>query len=297
MVENSEYNEGRAYFVSFRPIKHNVTRLSDEELDKYNKFNDRIDELASQTEQLKQMKADIFDLEIELKLAKEKLSSGNFTMVEVYLDSLEPKLKKLWEKLGKKPKARKKKLATILEIKEAVRKAKAERTKEVTKEKMLAKPALGKKALTSGSIYLINEKGANTSFQTLKNGLKEYGKGLCFSRTPKQAVLAKYKLQNTEIRLITTEPVEGAYSPTSVSAIYNETKEFISRNSTGAVMIDGIVLIINYAGFDQAYNLLLRLKDAISSKRFICAIPVNLDVLSKEQRKKLTDEFKTLGGG
>ncbi|MBI3036414.1 DUF853 family protein, partial [Candidatus Woesearchaeota archaeon] len=290
MLENAEYNDGRAYFVSFRPIRHSVTRLSDEELQKYNRFNDKIDEITSQISQLKELKIDVFDLEIELKLAKEKLSGGNFAMVEVYMESLEPKTKKAWEKLGRKPKAREKKLATIEDIKADVRKAKAERERIVIKENK-EKENAGKAALKRGSILIINEKGAATAFKTLQKSLKQYGKGLCFTRTTKQAALAKYKLRNTEIKLITTEPVEGAYSPTSVSAMYGEIKDFISKNGSGAIMIDGMLLIISYAGFEQAYNLMQRIKDAIAAKKITCIIPINLEVLNKEQKKKLAEEF------
>jgi len=276
MLENAEYNEGRAYFISFRPIRHSVTRLSDEELQKYNQFNEKIDEISDQISQLKEMKIDAFDIEIELKLAKEKLGNGNFTMVDVYLESLEPKTKKAWEKLGRKPKAREKKLAAIEDIRADVRKAKAERERIVMKEKKEKNAGKEVAAPKEDQILIINEKGAATAFETLQKSLK------------------RYKLQNTEMKLITTEYVEGAYSPTSVSAIYGEIKDFISKNGSGAIMIDGMLLIINYAGFGQAYNLMQRLKDAIAGRKFICAIPINLEALNNEQKKKLAEEFSTV---
>jgi DNA helicase HerA-like ATPase len=37
MVQNSSWNRGRPYYVTFRPILHSVVRLTDEELDKYNR--------------------------------------------------------------------------------------------------------------------------------------------------------------------------------------------------------------------------------------------------------------------
>ena len=52
----------------------------------------------------------------------------------------------------------------------------------------------------------------------------------------------------------------------------------------------------NYAGFDHAYNLLQRIKDAIASKKFICIAPMNFEALTKEQKKRLTSEFNTMEG-
>ncbi|MBD3253350.1 DUF87 domain-containing protein, partial [Candidatus Pacearchaeota archaeon] len=58
MFQNAEYNRGRPYFVNFRPILHNTRRLSDEELEKYNKYNDIVDDLEYQLEQLEKEKVD-----------------------------------------------------------------------------------------------------------------------------------------------------------------------------------------------------------------------------------------------
>ncbi|MBN1377356.1 DUF87 domain-containing protein, partial [Candidatus Woesearchaeota archaeon] len=139
MVENPAYNLGKPYFVTFRPIMHSVTRLSDEELDKYNQFNKSIDQLQYELEQMKELGEDVFDLNLELKLATNKLKEGSFNMVKIYLDGLEPRVKKIWGKLGKEPKKLKPKLADIDEIKAEVEKAKKARN-EYEKEHPEEKP-------------------------------------------------------------------------------------------------------------------------------------------------------------
>jgi hypothetical protein len=83
MFQNAEYNKGLPYFINFRPILHNTRRLSDEELEKYNKYNDQIDDLEYQVEQLEAEKVDVFDLKMEIKLVKEKIMTGNFCGVEI----------------------------------------------------------------------------------------------------------------------------------------------------------------------------------------------------------------------
>ena len=135
MFQNAEYNHGRPYFINFRPILHNTRRLSDEELEKYNEYNDIIDDLEYQIEQLEQEKVDVFDLRMELKLVKDKLMSGSFSVVDIYLESLKPRIEKEWDKLGKKPKKREIKLVAEEEIKKSVEEAKKERAKIEKKEK------------------------------------------------------------------------------------------------------------------------------------------------------------------
>ncbi|MCK5063504.1 MAG: DUF87 domain-containing protein, partial [Candidatus Aenigmarchaeota archaeon] len=106
MLENAAYNKGKPYFVSFRPLLHEIERLSDEILEKYSKYNARIDDLRYQLECLKAEAVDIFDLELELKLTLDSLKKGKFNMIEIYLDGLEPKIAEQWKKIGKTPKKR-----------------------------------------------------------------------------------------------------------------------------------------------------------------------------------------------
>ncbi|MBW2988011.1 hypothetical protein DRJ48_02970, partial [Candidatus Woesearchaeota archaeon] len=129
MLENPAWNYGKPYFVTFRPILHSVHRLTDEELAKYNKYNQIIDDLEYQLEQLKDNGEDVFDLELELKLALDKVKSGNFNMVDIYLETLKPEVEKRWKKLGKKPKHREIELVDLREIQRAVEQARKEREK------------------------------------------------------------------------------------------------------------------------------------------------------------------------
>ncbi len=133
MFQNAEYNRGKPYFINFRPILHNTRRLSDEELDKYNQYNDIIDDIEYQIEQLEQEKIDTFDLKMELKLVKDKLMTGNFAIVDIYLEGLKPRLEQQWTKLGKKPKKRDVELVAEEEIKKSIEEAKKAR-KEFEKE-------------------------------------------------------------------------------------------------------------------------------------------------------------------
>src|SRR3989339_1832912 len=138
MVENPAYNRGRPYFVSFRPLLHNTQRLADEELEKYNKYNELIDDLQYQFEQLEALKQDVFDLKLQLKLALDKVKSGNFNMVEIYLQELVPRVAKMWVKLGKSPKKRELKLIDIKSLKEEMKKAEDSR-KEYEKQNVKEK--------------------------------------------------------------------------------------------------------------------------------------------------------------
>jgi hypothetical protein len=129
MFVNPAYNKAKPYFINFRPILHNTRRLSDEELEKYNKYNELVDDMDYQIEQLEKLKIDVFDFKMELKLVKDKVMTGNFSVVDIYIEGLKPRLDKQWEKLGKKPQKKQKLLADLSEIKKSVEEARKARDK------------------------------------------------------------------------------------------------------------------------------------------------------------------------
>ncbi|MCP3682411.1 MAG: DUF853 family protein [bacterium] len=140
MVENAAYNRGKPYFVSFRPVFHGVQRIGEEELQNYNKFNGIIDEIEFQIDQLEKLGIDTFDLKLELKLAKDKIKSGSFNMVNIYLEGLTPRIDDQWKKLGKKPKQMVKRRVTEEELAEEAVAAKKAKKKEKPKEEKPAEP-------------------------------------------------------------------------------------------------------------------------------------------------------------
>lgn len=129
MVENPAYNRGQPYFVAFKPLKHSVERMSDDEIQQYNDYNDKMDNLFFSLNQLEEAGVDVFDLRLELKLALDKVKAGNFNMVDVYLEGLVPRIDKQWDALGKKPKQFERELVDLSEIKAELDKAKSERDK------------------------------------------------------------------------------------------------------------------------------------------------------------------------
>ncbi len=138
MFENPSYNHGNPYFIAVRPVLHGVRRLTDDDLEQYNKYNDITDDLDYQVEQLEELGLDIFDLRLELKLAVDKIKTGNFNMVEIYLEGLTPRIQDQWKKLGKKPKKRKLLLVGEDELKAELEAARKDHDEAVKEEKAAA---------------------------------------------------------------------------------------------------------------------------------------------------------------
>jgi len=64
---------------------------------------------------------------MELKLVKDKLMTGNFTVVDIYLEGLKPRIEKHWQTLNKKPKKRELELIDTNVIESSIKQAQKSR--------------------------------------------------------------------------------------------------------------------------------------------------------------------------
>ena len=78
---------------------------------------------------------DIFDLELELKLANDKVMQGVFTMADIYLDSLIPRVKAKFEESGITPKTREQRILSAEDIKIGIKEARESRKQYIEEEK------------------------------------------------------------------------------------------------------------------------------------------------------------------
>ncbi|MBN2881614.1 DUF87 domain-containing protein [Candidatus Woesearchaeota archaeon] len=92
MMNNPSYNKGKPFMVNFRPLLHSPRRLKEADLEKYIGYSDRLEEIIYNVELLEEKGVDVFDFNLEIKLAKEKLCSGSFTMVDMYFEGLNTRL-------------------------------------------------------------------------------------------------------------------------------------------------------------------------------------------------------------
>jgi hypothetical protein len=95
LCQNPEYNDGKPWFVAFRPLLHNTQRLTEEEIASYVKVKNLIGNLEKKIEALKGRGVNTYDIELELNMAKEKMKAGLFKMAETYMESVSARIKSL----------------------------------------------------------------------------------------------------------------------------------------------------------------------------------------------------------
>lgn len=94
MVAHPKYNRGKPIFVHFRPPLHEAHKIPDKDLEMYKTYATKLDQIEQTFADWKKKGIDTTDLELELKLAKDKLKEGRFRMAEVYTESLLQSMKR-----------------------------------------------------------------------------------------------------------------------------------------------------------------------------------------------------------
>ncbi len=94
IIQNPKFNDGKPWFVEFKPLLSSPHKLAESEISEYNKFNVLLDDLDSEIQDLKGKGVDVFDLELETKLARDKLKEAKFRMIEIYIDSIRNSINK-----------------------------------------------------------------------------------------------------------------------------------------------------------------------------------------------------------
>jgi len=88
MMQNPKYNEGRPWFISFRPTLHSPHKIPDADMNTYREYASLLAMIESRIEDMEKSGRDVFELKTEVKLAKDKLKKGRFRMAKIYIDSL-----------------------------------------------------------------------------------------------------------------------------------------------------------------------------------------------------------------
>jgi hypothetical protein len=95
LVQNPEFNDGKPWFLNFRPLLHDTGRMTEEELNAYVGMRDRIAAVDKKLAELKKAGKDTYDIELELNMSRDKMKQGMLKMAENYLESVEARISKI----------------------------------------------------------------------------------------------------------------------------------------------------------------------------------------------------------
>ncbi len=143
----------------------------------------------------------------------------------------------------------------------------------------------------AGNSYYINEEKPHVAYNIFEQIVNKNYNGLCITRiNPENFELVK-RLENTEFYWLSMIGKKYSLSPGDLPKILAVIKEFLKRNERGVVLIDGIEALITNNDFTKVLRFIQNIKDAISERRGILLIPIDLNTLNSRERAMFEKEI------
>ena len=143
----------------------------------------------------------------------------------------------------------------------------------------------------AGNSYYINEERAHVAYNVFEQIVNKNYNGLCITRiNPGNFELAR-RLENTEFYWLSMIGKSGSLSPGDLPKILAVIKEFLKREERAVILIDGIEALITNNDFTKVLKFIQNIKDAISERRGILLIPIDLNTLNSRERAMFEKEI------
>ena len=149
-------------------------------------------------------------------------------------------------------------------------------------------PSSGSGELTPGRSYLIEEERPAEAFRLFAQFLGGGGSGLVITRTNPKRVRQGHDLPAERVLWLTDR--EGSEEETiapSLERIVYEIEDFMTKQSRGAVLLDGIEYLVSNNSFDAVLKFVRRLLDAISESHYAFIISLGPATLKDLELKVL----------
>src|SRR6266704_5227700 len=149
--------------------------------------------------------------------------------------------------------------------------------------------------LTPGRSYLFEEERPLEAFRRFAAFLGGGGGGLVITRTNPKRVRETYGLPAERVLWLTDREgsAEDRIAPALERIVY-EIEDFMSKQSRGAVLIDGIEYLVSNNSFDAVLKFVRRLLDAISESQYALIISLGSGTVKEQELKVLEREMEVI---
>lgn len=147
--------------------------------------------------------------------------------------------------------------------------------------------------LECGGSYLVKDqckKAYKVFFEHILYGYE----GLCITREFPPRVRQRYGLKNPLIIWLTEEEVKGETTIYSLLDVSLSIRQFLNKNKTGVVLLDGIEYLIINHGFEPFIRFLQLTRNRFEYSNCFLIAPIEEEALDLKQAKLIEREMKPL---
>src|SRR6266480_1662837 len=149
--------------------------------------------------------------------------------------------------------------------------------------------------LHPGRSYLIEEDRPSEAYRRLAAFLAGRGGGLIITRTNPKRIRETYDLASEKILWLTDRQgsPEETIAPALERIVY-ELEDFMTKQASGAILIDGVEYLVSNNSFDAVLKFVRRLLYAVSESRYALIISIGPATVKEQELRVLEREMEVI---
>ena len=146
-----------------------------------------------------------------------------------------------------------------------------------------------------GGILLIDERKPDLSYRLVQDHARSR-RVLCITREPPERVERRHPMENAEHAWLVTNDGERSVNPFRLGAVRDRIEEFLRAHPAGAVLIDGVELLMVMNSYEEVRELLNGLHDRMRQDGGECVVPIDTRTLTTEELADMRRSFPMVRG-
>ncbi|HEV8595452.1 MAG TPA: DUF835 domain-containing protein [Thermoplasmata archaeon] len=147
-----------------------------------------------------------------------------------------------------------------------------------------------------GGILLIDERKPDLSYRLLEERSRRNKRVLCVTREPPERVSRRHPMEAAEHYWLITGDGKRSVDPFRLDRLRGLIRTFLAAGPEGAVLIDGIELLMIMNSYEQVRDFLLSLEAEFRESHADCVVPIDTRTLTTRELAELRKEFAMLRG-
>ena len=149
---------------------------------------------------------------------------------------------------------------------------------------------------TTGGIVLVDERKPELSYRFLEDRANQSRPILCVTREPPERVARRHPMPTAEHHWLISGNGNGSVNPNRLDALLRLVDGFVQAHSNGAVILDGIELLMIMNSYEDVRAFLCSLQAALLRGAVDCLIPIDTRTLTTRELAEMRTAFPIVRG-
>lgn len=149
---------------------------------------------------------------------------------------------------------------------------------------------------TTGGIVLVDERKPEFSYRLVRDRADQRRPVLCVTREPPERVARRHPMAGAEHYWLITNGGDRCVNPFRLDALQRLIDGFVTSHPEGAILIDGIELLMVMNSYEDVRAFLCSLQAKLLRRAAECVIPIDTRTLTTRELAEMRTAFPMVRG-